>query len=291
MSYKADNAIIMAAGASSRFAPLSYEVPKALIRVKNEILLERQIRQLQEAGITEIVIVVGYKKEQFYYLKEKMGVIIIENDEYRVRNNNASIYAARDYLKNSYICSADNYFTKNPFKLTVEDAYYAAVYAEGETEEWCMEEDSSGYVGRVQIGGANAWYMLGHAFWNKAFSEKFLEILSAEYHRPETAGLLWEAIYSRHLDKLKLKIKKYERDFIFEFDSLDELRLFDSSYINDTKSAILKKIASELNCAEAEITNICAVKETDKAEAAGFRFVYENEVYEYHYRSEAWRKI
>ena len=51
MSYKADNAIIMAAGASSRFAPLSYEVPKALIRVKNEILLERQIRQLQEAGI------------------------------------------------------------------------------------------------------------------------------------------------------------------------------------------------------------------------------------------------
>ena len=50
-AYKADNAIIMAAGMSSRFAPLSYEIPKGLLKVKGEILIERQIRQLQEAGI------------------------------------------------------------------------------------------------------------------------------------------------------------------------------------------------------------------------------------------------
>ena len=37
---KVDNAIIMAAGTSSRFAPLSYERPKALIEVKGEILIE-----------------------------------------------------------------------------------------------------------------------------------------------------------------------------------------------------------------------------------------------------------
>ena len=46
MSFKVDNAIIMAAGTSSRFAPLSYERPKALIEVKGEVLLERQIKQL-----------------------------------------------------------------------------------------------------------------------------------------------------------------------------------------------------------------------------------------------------
>ena len=58
------NAIIMAAGTASRFAPLSFEKPKALIEVKGEILIERQIHQLKEAGISEIIIVVGYKKEQ-----------------------------------------------------------------------------------------------------------------------------------------------------------------------------------------------------------------------------------
>ena len=53
MSYQTDNAVIMAAGISSRFAPLSYEKPKALMEVKGEILIERQIRQLLEAGIQE----------------------------------------------------------------------------------------------------------------------------------------------------------------------------------------------------------------------------------------------
>ena len=61
--FKVENAIILAAGLSSRFAPISYEKPKGLLRVRGEVLIERQIRQLQEMGISNITIVVGYKKE------------------------------------------------------------------------------------------------------------------------------------------------------------------------------------------------------------------------------------
>ena len=130
---KVDNAIIMAAGTASRFAPLSYEKPKALIEVHGEVLIERQIRQLREAGINEIVIVTGYKAEQFEYLKDKYGVILVHNPDYLTRNNNASIYVAREYLKNSYICSSDNFFLSNPFEPNVDESYYSAVYMEGET--------------------------------------------------------------------------------------------------------------------------------------------------------------
>ena len=38
LPYKVQNAVIMAAGMSSRFAPLSYEKPKALLKVRGEIL-------------------------------------------------------------------------------------------------------------------------------------------------------------------------------------------------------------------------------------------------------------
>lgn len=76
---KVDNAIIMAAGTASRFAPLSYEHPKALIEVRGEVLIERQIRQLHEAGIKKIVVVTGYKAEQFEYLKSKYDVKLIYN--------------------------------------------------------------------------------------------------------------------------------------------------------------------------------------------------------------------
>lgn len=281
--YNVDNAIIMAAGVSSRFAPLSYEKPKALITVNGEVLIERQIRQLREVGINEIVVVVGYKKEQFYYLKEKFGVIIVENPEYNTRNNNASIYVAQKYIHNSYICSADNYFTQNPFTKMVEESFYSVVYSNGKTDEWCVDIDNNEYITGVKIGGENSWYMLGHVFWSGSFSEKFLGILNDEYNLPQTKNLLWESIYINHIDELKMKVKKYDDNYIFEFDTLDELRKFDKSYINDTKSKILKKIAKQNNCIEKDIVYVSVIKDEKGINAIGFQYKINNEKYSYYY--------
>lgn len=280
---KVDNAIIMAAGTASRFAPLSYERHKALIKVNGEVLLEREIRQLKEAGIEEIIIVTGYKAEQFAYLEERYGVKLIHNSEYLTRNNNSSIYAARDYLKNSYICSSDNYFFENPFETEVEAAYYSAVYAQGETNEWCIEEEN-GWIRNVTVGGRDSWVMLGHVFWSEEFSRKFVEILEREYNEPETADKLWETIYIEHMDDLPMKIRKYPGDYIFEFDTLDELRAFDSSYIDDTRSAILKALARELGVEERQIAGVKAFKNSSNA-AAGFTFEA-GQKYKYYYDSQ-----
>ena len=67
--YQVDNAIIMAAGYSARCMPLSNVMPKGLFQVKGEILIEREIRQLLEAGIEEIIVVTGFMAEKFEYLK------------------------------------------------------------------------------------------------------------------------------------------------------------------------------------------------------------------------------
>lgn len=282
MKYKVDNAVIMAAGTSSRFAPLSYEMPKALITVKGEVLIERQISQLQSAGIKEIIIVVGYKKEQFSYLKDKFNVRIVENNEYLTRNNNSSIFAVREFLRNTYICSADNYFSRNPFEVEVEDSYYAALYSKGDTNEWCMAEGEDGYVSRVKVGGSDTWFMMGHTFWNEEFSKEFIRILMEEYDLPETANVLWEDIYSRHLSELKMKIKKYSNEDIFEFDTLDELRQFDKEYVEDTHSEILKNLSQNLECKESEITRVSLISGENNA-AAGFNFNLRGKDYQYFY--------
>lgn len=285
---KVDNAIIMAAGTSSRFAPLSYEKPKALIEVRGEVLIERQIRQLREAGIEEVVVVTGYKAEQFEYLKDKYGVVLINNPYYLTRNNNSSIYAAREYIKNSYICSSDNYFVTNPFESDVDESYYSAVYIEGETGEWCILEED-GWIKDVKVGGRDSWVMLGHVFWSESFSRSFLHILEDEYEWPETADKLWETIYIEHINELPMKIRKYPADFIFEFDTLDELREFDTSYITNTRSEILKKVAGELGVEEKEIRSVKAFKDKDNA-AAGFTFET-GKKYKYHYKTEAMEEL
>ena len=285
---KVDNAIIMAAGTASRFAPLSYEKPKALIEVRGEVLIERQIRQLREAGIEEVVVVTGYKAEQFEYLKDKYGVVLINNPYYLTRNNNSSIYAAREYIKNSYICSSDNYFITNPFESDVDESYYAAVYIEGETGEWCISEDG-GWIKDVKVGGRDSWVMLGHVFWSESFSRSFLHILEDEYEWPETADKLWETIYIEHINELPMRIRKYPSDFIFEFDTLDELREFDTSYITNTRSEILKKVAGELGVEEKEIRSVKAFKDKDNA-AAGFTFET-GKKYRYYYKTEKMEEL
>lgn len=269
---RAENAVIMAAGTSSRFAPLSYEKPKGLITVKGEVLIERQIRQLKEAGIDDICIVTGYKAEEFHYLSSEFGVMFRHNADYETRNNNASIKAVEDILSNTYVCSADNYFSENPFTRENDCAYYAAVYSDGPTKEWCLGTDKDGWINRVTVGGENAWYMLGHTFWDSSFCSAFTEILDSIYDEPETAGKLWETIYMEHLDVLHMKIRKYPPDMIFEFDTLDELREFDTSYIDDTGSGILKDIAGELGVQERDLTHITCLKDEKTAEAVGFTF-------------------
>lgn len=230
-TFTVDNAIILAAGFASRFAPLSNTTPKALLKVRGDILIERQIKQLQEANIKNIYIVTGYLHEKFQYLKDSFHVELIYNPEYDKRNNHSSIWAARDILNNSYICSSDNFFSQNVFSATASQPFYSALYSEGNTPEYCLTTDDQGRITVVKIGGCKSWYMFGHVLWNGAFSQRFLSILEKEYDDPKTKGLLWENIYLNHLHELTLYIKKYPSNIIYEFDSLDELCEFDSSYI------------------------------------------------------------
>ena len=67
-------AVILAAGFGMRMVPINREVPKALLEVRGEVLIERQIRQLREAGVQEITVVVGFMKERFEYLIDTFGV-------------------------------------------------------------------------------------------------------------------------------------------------------------------------------------------------------------------------
>lgn len=257
--YKVTNAVIMAAGMSSRFAPLSYEKPKALLQVKGDILIEREIRQLKEVGIHDITIVVGYMKEKLFYLEEKFGVKLVINEDYYRYNNTSTLMLVKDRLANTYICSSDNYFEFNPFEPYVYQAYYSAMYSEGKTEEYCLSTDHKGRITGVQIGGQDAWYMIGHVYFDRRFSDKFTEILTKEYDSPVTRNGLWEDLYARHISELEMYIRQWPGG-IHEFDSLDELRTFDSSYIANTDSYIFNNICRTLHCTPDNIHGITPIK-------------------------------
>ena len=92
----------MAAGMSSRFAPLSYEIPKGLLQVKGERLIERQIRQLQEAGIEDITVTVATNKKKCSILQRSWYKNCSNNDYYKY-NNCSSLMLVKNQLSNTYI--------------------------------------------------------------------------------------------------------------------------------------------------------------------------------------------
>ena len=260
--YRVDNALIMAAGLSSRFAPISFERPKGTLTVRGEVLVERQIRQLHEVGIRDVIVVVGYMKEQFFYLEDEFDVKILVNPDYAQRNNNSTIMRAGDLIGNTYICSSDDYFTENPFEPYVYQAYYAAVYEEGPTDEYCLRvQGKDNAIVGVTVGGADSWVMMGHAYWNRSYSRTFLRILREVYDEPETAGKLWEDIYREHVAELPMVMREYRRGCIWEFDSLDELKAFDPGFIDNVDSAIMDNICRVLECERADVEGIVPIKQ------------------------------
>ena len=270
----------MAAGTSSRFVPLSVERPKGLVEVKGEILIERQIRQLKEAGITDITLVVGYKAEMFAYLRDKYAVDIVYNEDFARYNNTSSLIRVIEKLGKTFICSSDNYFPENVFTRESVDSYYSALYAEGKTNEYCLITNTEDQITDVKVGGHDSWYMVGHVFFNHEFSEKFRKLMIKEYCNKTTKQGYWEDLYIRYIDQLpKMKINRYQEGDIQEFDSLDELRMFDESYKNDTRSSIVKQICKQLEVEEACVHAFRNIKH--KGNYLQFQFKVYDDVYEY----------
>lgn len=230
--YKVDNAIIMAAGRSRRCMPLSNYLPKGLFEIKGDTMVERQIKQLHDAGVSQIILVVGYLKEKYYELKKKYkDLIIIDNTEWEEKNNISSLYAAKDYLKNSYVCCSDNWFAHNVYRDYVYDSYYAAKFSDEFINEDCVKAfDKNGYMREVKRGGEKSWYIIGESFWRKDFSDKFKELMVKEYYDPEMKYMLWDHFYAKHIDVLNMKIRKTDDKECKEFDTTEEIIEFNPSF-------------------------------------------------------------
>ena len=231
--HKVTNAIILAAGKSKRFKPISDYCPKGLSIVKGEVLVERQIKQLQAVGVTDITLVVGYKKEMFFYLADKYDVKIVVNEQYDTQDNVSSLRLVLDQLDNTYICSVDNYYPDNLFNTYEYRGFYSTIYVENNIGEWVVRTDKSGLIKDVNIGAPSGHIMLGFVYFDRAFSENFRQVMKDVEGVDEYNHHVWEYLYMKHLDTLKLEIKEFDKNSILEFDTIEDAINFDKDFLEN----------------------------------------------------------
>lgn len=101
-------AVLLSAGQGRRLLPLTENCPKCLIDLSGLTVLEWQIRSLAEAGVTETVIVTGFRADT---VDEKIRTIDIPgmklrtlyNPFYSLADNLASCWIARHEMKGPFL--------------------------------------------------------------------------------------------------------------------------------------------------------------------------------------------
>lgn len=260
--YKVDNAVILAAGVATRFIPLSLEKPKGLYKVRNECIIERQIKQLKSSGINDITLVLGYKKEMFFYLKDKYGIKFIFNNEYNSKNNTYSLFLAKDELKNTYICSSDDYFVQNPFQRYEYGSFYAGYHVDKKTNEMYVTVNDNMQITRMTKGFDRGNILMGQSFWTKSFSNKMVSLLKEDQQVGVYDNMFWEWVVKDNLTSFPpLYFKLYSPEKIFEFDYFSQLRDFDNHYVDSSHSKIMERIKLIFRCDEEDIVDFRNISE------------------------------
>lgn len=217
-------AIILAAGMGTRLRPLTNKTPKSLVKVAGEPMAERQIRFLKEKGIDDIILVTGYMKEKFEYLKEKYGVKLIHNDKYDTFNNVYTMYLVREYLQDSYVTEADVYMVRNYFESNLVNSTYFSGIKENFESEWKLHSDNTGKVYEIEVGPGTDYIMSGISYWSRKDGLFIKKKLEEVIEKGNFENVYWDDVVGKIISDLNVYIKKIASDDWFEIDCLEDLK-------------------------------------------------------------------
>lgn len=230
---KVRRAIIMAAGIGSRLRPITLHTPKPLVKVHGVRMIDTVLRGLLEQGITEIYIVVGYRKEQFAELKRDYPQIkLIENPYYAECNNISSLFAAREHLEDAMILDGD-LIIRNPAVLSpaFERSGYNAIWTDGQTEEWLMQAENGMVRSCSRTGGSGGWQLFSISRWTQDDGRKLKRLLELEFLEKRNRQIYWDDVpMFCHFQEFQLQVYPMQPEDVIEIDSFAELAALDAAY-------------------------------------------------------------
>ena len=121
-------ALILAGGKGERLRPLTDTIPKPMIRICKKPILEYQIDMLKDAGVTDVVLLVGHMPDVIYdYFKngEDFGVNILYSYEDKPLGRGGAIKQGMDKINgDSFIVTNGDIVTDFPIRRLIKDYRY-----------------------------------------------------------------------------------------------------------------------------------------------------------------------
>ena len=119
--------LMLAAGSGSRLGRYTKENTKCMLEINGKTLIEEALDNLESVGITRLILVVGYKKDNLIaHIGDRyknIEIEYIENPIYNRTNNIYSLFLARDRLAedDTILLESDILFDKKILKDLIDD--------------------------------------------------------------------------------------------------------------------------------------------------------------------------
>ena len=248
-------AIILAAGFGMRMVPINTEMPKGLLEVNGEPLIERIIKQLHEIGIKDIYVVVGFMKEKYEYLIDQYGVELVVNADYATKNNLYSLRLVRDHLANAYIIPCDVWCDRNPFhRYELYSWYMVSDLVDNESNVRVNRKME--LVTVPQKSGGNA--MIGICYLVKEDADVVFKRIEELCEHQQYEEAFWEETLFQK-DRMMVVARVVHSSDVVEINTYEQLREIDSNS-SQLKTDAIQVICSTLEAKPEEITNIIILK-------------------------------
>lgn len=157
----AKRAILLIAGRGRRLNGHTDTRPKCLIQVGTISILERTLRSLSASGVSETVLVVGYRAEQIQAFTgtqfEHMDITYVHNPKHAETNTAYSLWLAREYLNTDvFLIEGDVLLEPQTLDRMVQHFSQQSVWAgvplsRADAEGILLEQGADGRVADVEL--------------------------------------------------------------------------------------------------------------------------------------------
>ena len=233
-------AFILAAGVSRRLYPYTYSMPKCLLEVANKPIINYQLEALENLGVMNITMIVGYHREMLIDHVKKhfpnLNFNFLINNHYFETNTAYSVFIGRQTLSQDSILlmNADVVYSKGLLEKVVDSNFETVLAVDvkpcGREEVKVIDggEDKIVAIGKELIEAQCLGEFIGVA----KLSQEFTNLFSKSLEKLINAGGkndYFEAGIQPILDKIDvhyLDVSDYpclEIDFIEDLESAQKL--------------------------------------------------------------------
>ncbi len=197
-------AIILAAGQGSRMGEITKDIPKSLIEINNKPILLKQIESLIENNITDISVVIGFRKEKVKEACKNYDLKFYEFEQYKEKGLLEGLYSAKDELnddlilvygdvyfekevierfildKNDFCIGVDESKKDDPFAKKEVETYYSIELQKGSTKvsiEKGVVKEISKKIEKNRVNGTYIGLTKMKQFISRAFRDKIRELI------------------------------------------------------------------------------------------------------------------